>query len=176
MRFFLAAISCAALAACGQARNGDAEASVPASIVGDFRAASETARNLTGNVSIERGGLIFDRGVVLYTRVLNPRSASERIARDGDNYAAVLVSSADAPIELRRVTEQTITGDAEGLCGADRPTYVAIANEDRSSYLTLLVFAGGEPPGPEATDSRLCARFKYAAPDGARTREGVVLR
>jgi hypothetical protein len=176
MRFLLAAIFCASLAACGQSRQGEAEASVPASIVGEFRAASETARDLTGDVSIERAGLIFDRGVVLYTRTLNPRSASERIARDGDNYAAVLVSSADAPIELRRITEQTRTGGAEGLCGADRPTYVAIANEERSAYLTLLVFAGADPPGPQAVESRLCGRFKYAAPDGARTREGIVLR
>jgi len=176
MRLLLTTALCATLAGCGQARQGEAEASVPASIIGEFRAASQTARDVTGNVSIERAGLAFDRGVVLYTRTLNPRSASERIARDGDNYAAVLVSSADEPIELRRVTEQTLTQGAEGLCGAERPTYVAIANEERSAYLTLLVFAGAEPPGPTATDSRLCARFKYAAPDGARTREGVVLR
>jgi hypothetical protein len=39
-----------------------------------------------------------------------------------------------------------------------------------------MVFAGEEPPGPQATQSRLCAIFTYAAPDGARTREGVVLR
>jgi hypothetical protein len=175
MRILIAAALCAALAACDQGAQGEAEASVPDTIVGEFRAASETAREATGNVSIERGGLIFDRGVVLYTRALNPRAAHERIARDGDSYAAVLVSSGELPIELRRITEQTLTGGAQGLCGDDRPTYVAIANEERSSYLIVLVFSGDEPPGPDATESQLCARFKYAAPDGARTREGVVL-
>ena len=175
MRILTAAVLCAALAACDQGAQGEAEASVPDMIVGEFRASSDTAREATGNLSIERAGLIFDRGVVLYTRTLNPRAAHERIARDGDSYAAVLVSSGELPIELRHVTEQTLTGGAEGLCGPDRPTYVAIANEERSSYLIVLVFSGEEPPGPNATASQLCARFKYAAPDGARTREGVVL-
>jgi hypothetical protein len=175
MRTLIAAALCAALAACDQGAQGEAEASVPDTIVGEFRAASETAREVTGNLSIERAGLIFDRGVVLYTRSLQPRSAAERIARDGDSYAAVLVSSGDLPIELRRITEQTLTGGAPGLCGNDRPTYVAIANEERSNYLIVLVFSGAEPPGPDAIESQLCARFKYAAPDGARTREGVVL-
>jgi len=175
MRSLLAAIACLWLAACGQSSHDAAEASVPETVTGEYRAASDTARGLTGNLAVERAGLIFDRGVVLYTRTLNPRSAHERIVRDGDTYAAVLVSSGDLPIELRRITEQTLTGAAEGLCGEDEPTYVAIANEAHSGYLFLLVFAGEEPPGPDATQSRLCTRLKYAAPDGARTREGVVL-
>jgi hypothetical protein len=176
MRILLAAILSAALAACGQAPEGEAQASVPDVLTGEYRAASDTARDLTGNLSLERGGLIFDKGIVLYTRALAPRPALERIARDGDSYAAVLVSSGEVPIELRRVTEQTLTGGAAGLCGQEQPTYIAIANEERSAYLILLVFSGQEPPGPQATQSSLCARFKYAAPDGARTREGVVLR
>jgi hypothetical protein len=176
MRTLLASALCILLAACGQPHEGEAEASAPTSITGEFRAASETAREITGNLSIERAGLIFDRGIVLYTRTLNPRSANEQIARDGDSYAAVLVSSGAVPIELRHVTEESLSGGAEGLCGDDRPSYVAIALEERTAYLMLLVFAGDEPPGPNATRSRLCARFKYAAPEGARTREGVVLR
>ncbi len=176
MRVLIVALLCAALVACGEAREGQAEASIPATIMGEFRAASVSARTVTGNLSIERAGLIFDRGIVLYTRTLAPRVASERLARDGDSYAAVLASSGQLPIELRRVTEQSQTGEGAGLCGADRPTYVAIAIEERSAYLNLLVFAGDDPPGPMATQSRLCAHFKYAVPDGARTREGIVLR
>jgi hypothetical protein len=162
MRILLAALCCAAVASCGQVSQGEAQASVPEVLTGQYRAASDTARAITGNVSLERGGLIFDRGVVLYTRALLPRTAHERVARDGDSYAAILVSSGDQAIDLRRVTEQTLTGNAESLCGDDEPGYVAIA--------------GDEAPGPQATQSRLCAAFRYAAPDGARTREGVVLR
>jgi hypothetical protein len=63
-----------------------------------------------------------------------------------------------------------------GLCGGERPQYVALAYEARATSVKLLVFAGDEPPGPEATRSRICASFAYAAPSGARTRQGVVLR
>lgn len=175
MRFLIVAALCATQAACGQAAQGEAQASVPDVLTGEYRAASDTARDRTGNLSLERGGLIFDKGVVLYTRALLPRAASERIARDGDSYAAVLVSGGDLTIDLRRVTEQTLTSGAASLCGDDEPGYVAIAPEDRATSITVLVFAGEEAPGPNATDSRVCAAFRYAAPDGARTRQGVVL-
>jgi hypothetical protein len=176
MRILLAAALCAMAAACGQASEGEAAASVPDVLTGEFRAASDSARSRTGNLALERGGLIFDSGAVLYTRALLPRSGSDRVARDGDSYAAILVSPADIVIDLRRVTEQTLTGGAQGICGDDQPAYVAIASEERTTSITVLVFAGDEPPGPDATASRLCGAFKYSAPDGARTREGVVLR
>jgi hypothetical protein len=175
MRFLIVAALCAVQAACGQAVQGEAQASVPDVLTGEYRAASDTAREFTGNLSLERGGLIFDKGVVLYTRALLPRAATERIARDGDSYAAVLVSAGDLTIDLRRVTEQTLSGAGQSLCGDDEPGYVAIAPEERATSITVLVFSGAEPPGPTATQSRLCAAFRYAAPDGARTREGVVL-
>jgi hypothetical protein len=41
--------------------------------------------------------------------------------------------------------------------------------------VSMLVFSGDEPPGPEATHSWVCASFRYEAPEGARTREGIVL-
>jgi hypothetical protein len=175
MRVFLAALLCAALASCDPPAQDQAEASVPDVLTGEYRAASDTARTLTGNLSLERGGLIFGKGVVLYTRALLPRSASERVARDGDSYAAILVSPADLTIELRRVTEQTLSAGAEGLCGEDEPEYVAIAPDERATALTVLVFTGDQAPGPTASRSRLCGAFRYAAPNGARTREGVVL-
>lgn len=175
MRILLAAALCAVAAACGRSPEGEAAASAPDVLTGEYRAASDTARNVTGNLALERGGLIFDKGVVLYTRALLPRQAFERISRDGDTYAAILVSPGDVVIDLRRVTEQTLTGGAQGLCGDDEPGYVAIAAEEDATALTVLVFAGEEPPGPDATASRLCGAFAYAVPDGARTREGVVL-
>ncbi len=177
MRFTIAAILAAALAGCsGEASvpQGEAQAAEPAALVGQYKAASDTARVATGDVSIERGGLIFSKGVVLYTRVLNPRRGYDRIARDGDSYAAVAVGAADLTVELRRVTEQRLDG-AESLCGGDAPGYVALAYKERATQVTLLVFAGDEPPGPDATQSHLCATFAYVAPDGARTRQGVVL-
>lgn len=176
MRIVIAAVLCAVLAGCGPSSGSEASASAPEPLTGVFRAESDSARTLTGNLSLERGGLIFDKGVVLYTRSLLPRQASERVSRDGDSYAAILVSPADIPLELRRVTEQTLANGAVGLCGDEEPGYVAIARQDRAAGLVILVFAGDEPPGPEAAATRLCGAFAYTAPEGARTRIGVVLR
>lgn len=144
--------------------------------MGEFRAVSETARMKTGDVAIERGGLIFARGVTLYTRVLAPRRGADLIARDGDSYAAAVLGPSELQVELRRVNEQVLTGDAQSLCGAEAPAYVALVHDARATSVTLLAFAGEEAPGPDATQSRLCGAYGYAAPDGARTREGVLLR
>lgn len=178
MRFIQVAALVAALAACGErsapapaaAEGGEAPA-----LMGRYLAASDTARAITGDVDIERGGLAFSSGVVVYTRVLNPRRGGDLIARNGDSYAAATLGPADLIIELRRVTEQAVPAGRAGLCGAERPQYVALAYEPRATRVTLLVFAGDEPPGPQATQSRVCASFAFDAPDGARTRQGVVL-
>lgn len=176
MRALLVTVLLAALAACGDEGNAaDARQPGPATLTGEYAPASATARAATGGVSIERAGMIFERGIVLYTRTLNPRSGIERIARDGDSYATLAVAPADLTIELRRVTEQALSSGAQGLCGVATPAYVALAYAERAQTVTLLVFAGDEPPGPNATQSRLCATLAYAAPDGARTSQGVVL-
>lgn len=175
MRALVLPLLLAALAACTDAGGADAHQAGPAVLTGEYVAASSTAREATGGVSVERGGMLFEKGVTLYTRTLNPRSGIERIARDGDSYATVAVVPTDLTIELRRVTEQTLSGGARGLCGEAAPTYVALAYGERARAVTLLVFAGDEPPGPNATQSRLCATLAYTAPGGARTSQGVVL-
>lgn len=179
MRASLAAAMLLTLAACGDvpAPAGEAAASVPTprALMGHYRAASDTARNLTGDMAIERGGLLFERGVIYYTRTLEPRRGSDRIARDGDSYAAVAVGQSDLRVELRRVTEEILSDGGRSLCGDDAPSYVALLHEARATEVKLLVFAGDEPPGPNAIDSRLCGAYAYSAPDGARTRQGVVL-
>jgi hypothetical protein len=175
MRGLLPLLLAAALAACGETQASNAPRHAAADVlVGQYNAASNTAREATGAVSIERGGLLFAKGVVLYTRTLNPRSGLERIARDGQSYATI-ATAPDLTIELRRVTEQTLTGGAQGLCGDATPGYVALAYGERANMVTVLVFAGDEPPGPNATQSRLCATLAYTAPGGARTSQGVVL-
>lgn len=178
MRSLLAAAALLTLVACDEARSTPSEGpgAEPGILTGQYRAMSDTARVVTGDVSIERGGLLFDRGVVLYTRTLEPRRGEDRIARDGDTYAAVAVGPSDLTIELRRVGEQALTGGAHGLCGGERPSYVALAYQQRATSVTLMVFSGAEAPGPDATQSQLCATYAYSAPDGARTSQGVVLR
>ena len=164
-----------ALAACSQAAAPQAPSGEYAALSGDYKASSNTARAITGAMVIQRGGVTFENGVILYTRTLSPRSGGDLIAKNGDSYAAAVVGPGSLTIELRRVTEQVTPDGVIGLCGAERPQYVALAYDARATSVTMLVFSGDEPPGPDAMSSRICARFGYAAPEGARTREGVVL-
>jgi hypothetical protein len=165
------------LAACGDAASPTSSVAAPdqPSLHGEYKASSNTARAITGDLSVQRAGLSFANGVALYTRTLDPRRGGDLISKNGDSYAAALVGPGTLSIELRRVTEQVVPAGAVGLCGAERPQYVALAYDARATMVALLVFSGDEPPGPNAEQSRVCARFGYAAPDGARTREGVVL-
>lgn len=178
MRALLLPVMLAVLTACGEARNpsGEAEASEPALLLGAYKPESSAATWTTGGVTIQRGGLMFDKGAILYTRTLNPRHGYDLMSRDGRSYAAAALGPSELDIELRRVTEQTLTDGAEGLCGEAVPTYVALAYQQHNTQVTILVFAGAEAPGAEANDSRLCGTFVYGALDGARTRQGVVLR
>lgn len=178
MRALLLPVMLAVLTACGEARNpgGEAEASVPASPLGAYKAESASAESVTGGVVIQRGGLTFQKGVIIYTRTLDPRRGSDLMARGGDSYAAAALGPEALRIELRHVSEQIADAAGEGLCGADAPTYVALAFQEHGASVTVLVFAGAQAPGPDATDSRLCATYVYGALDGARTRQGVVLR
>jgi hypothetical protein len=167
-----------ALAACGEAAAPEPEppaAETVSLLFGDYKPSSNTARAITGGIVLQRGGISFANGVILYTRTLNPRRGGDLIAKNGDSYAAAVLGPANLSIELRRVTEQVVPSGAVGLCGAAPPQYVALAYDERATMVTMLVFSGEEPPGPQALESRVCASFRYAAPEGARTREGVVL-
>lgn len=177
MRFLLAAALLVALAACGEAAPSAPGAPVREGTVlsGEFKPASNTARGITGGMVIQRAGVTFENGVILYTRTLNPRRGGDLIAKNGDSFAAAIVGPGSLSVELRRVTEQALPAGVVGLCGTEQPQYVALAYDARATIVTMLVFTGSEPPGPEASNSRVCARFGYAAPEGARTREGVVL-
>jgi hypothetical protein len=174
------AILLLALAACSEAAVPAPESPAAAeehvsALSGEYKASSNTARAITGGLIIQRGGVTFANGIILYTRTLNPRRGGDLIAKNGDSYAAAVVGPGTLLIELRRVTEQVVPDGVVGLCGAEAPQYVALAYDERATTVTLLVFSGDEPPGPQAMNSRVCARFGYAAPEGARTREGVVL-
>lgn len=174
MRSLIATGFLFALAACSVAEPL-APAVSAAHVAGAYKPSSNTARAITGGMVVQTGGISFGNGVVLYTRTLTPRSGGDLVAKNGDSYAAAVVGPGTLNVELRRVTEQVLSDGAIGLCGVEPPQYVALAYDERATAVTMLVFAGDEPPGPQALNSRICARFGYATPEGARTREGVVL-
>ncbi len=177
MRFAAVSFLLLALSACSQAPASQvaAPSGEYVALRGDYKASSNTARAITGAMIVERGGVSFANGVMLYTHTLSPRSGGDLIAKNGDSFAAAVLGPGSLNIELRRVTGQVTPEGVIGLCGAERPQYVALAYDTRATTVTMLVFSGDQPPGPEAMNSRICARFGYAAPEGARTREGVVL-
>lgn len=175
MRILIAAVLLVALAGCSEAPAPAADAAPSLTPRGAYNAATASAQQLTGDMRIERAGVLFDNGVALFTRTLDPLRGVDLIARDGDSYAAAAFGSSDLRVELRRVTEATAGGQGQRLCGDEPVEYVAFVYDARATALTLLAFTGAEPPGPQATQSRICARLGYAAPHGARTREGVVL-
>lgn len=157
------------LTACGEARDGgEALAAAPPALLGEYAAASDAARTL-GDVGIERAGLIFASGAVLYTRTLEPRAGADRTSRNGASYAA-LAGADVAQVELRRVVSASA---ADGFCEGREPSFVALAHDPGRSRFTLLVFAGDEPPGPNAEAVSLCGRYAYAQVQTAAP--GVVL-
>ena len=175
MRILLVAALLAALAGCSETLAPPSEAAPQSPLHGHFKAASLPAQERAGDVRIERAGLLFESGVTLFTRTLDPVRGADLISRDGDSYAAAALGPRDLIVELRRVTEESVPAAGQGLCGVERVQYIALAYEGRATTFTLLAFTGEEPPGPQASRSHVCARLGYAAPQGARTREGVVL-
>ena len=168
----LALLVALALVACGQARPPAPREAGSSGWL--YNAASQTARSFTGNVTILPGTLVFAKGARLTTRALARREPAEPIVQGGPSFAAAALGPPDTIVELRAVSEQRLAQGAPSLC-ADRPTYVALAYSQRGTRLTLMVFGGAEPPGQSANKSWLCATYVYAAPDGVRTRQGVLL-
>jgi hypothetical protein len=172
MRLFVLAVTLAMLAACAPPSPPASDAE-PMAVLGSYEAASENARRVTGDLTIERAGIVFAKGQVLYTRALSPRPVYEATSRAGPSYASMAAVSSAAPVEFRRVTEEASNG-AERLCGGEAASYVAIAKRDYG--VVLLVFSGTETPSPDATQSVFCAAYEFIVPGGGPSREGVVLQ
>ena len=177
MRGFLPLLLAAALAACGETQASNEPRHAAADVlVGQYNAASNTAREATGAVSIERGGLLFAKGVVLYTRTLNPRSGLERIARDGDSYAV----DRHAPHRSHhRTPPRHRTGSHRQRPRPLRrhgPRLRRARLRRTRHHGHAACVRRRRTAGPATRRKAACAHAsRYAAPDGARTSEGVVL-
>ena len=169
LRFLLLAL---AVTACSEAPASRTE--TPRPLV--FNALSETARSFTGDVTLEGPRLIFAKGAALTTHPLARREPAEPMSQGGPSFATAALGPPDIVVELRSVTAQSLAQGAPSLCPeGGPPTYVALVYGQRSTRVTLMVFNGGEPPGQSASKSWLCATYVYTAPDGVRTRQGVLL-
>ncbi|MFT3726610.1 MAG: hypothetical protein QM759_02145 [Terricaulis sp.] len=166
------------LSACGDVRSVSTHQSVAASAEHAlaFKAASETARTFTGDLAIEPDALRFAKGAALATRTLSSRAADQLAARGGDSFATIAVSSGDLQVEVRAIVSQRLSQGAPSLCQNDwMPSYAALVYGQHDMRVTVILFSGVDEPGPNATHTRVCATYAYTAPDGARTRQGVLL-
>lgn len=145
----------------------------PAVARSQWRAASEQARSITGNLRVSldgrRGGPVvfaFANGITVRAQSYNVVPADQRSGSGGQSFAAILNGDPRVDAHLYRVqSENLIPGRTGGMCG-DRPTrHLAVSEFVDSSgrwVFKIAAFAGEAQP-PTSADPELCAAFAYTA-------------
>lgn len=138
-----------------------------------WRATSEQARTVTGNlrVSLEgrRGGPVvfaFANGITVRAQPYNVVPADQRAGSNGQSLAAVLGGDPRVDAHLYRVlNENLIPGRTGGMCGERPARHLAVSEFVDSSgrwVFKVAAFAGEAQP-PTSADPELCAAFAYTA-------------
>ncbi len=139
-----------------------------------WRAASDTARRVSGNlrVSIEgtRGGPVifaFANGITVRAQPYDVAPADSRSGVGGQSFAAVLGGDPRVNAYLYRVREETVTRSASqgGLCGEERTRYMAVSEFVDGSgrwVFKIAAFRGAEAPA-SGQDPLLCNSYGYIA-------------
>ncbi|HYD71923.1 MAG TPA: hypothetical protein VEF55_02200 [Candidatus Binatia bacterium] len=139
-----------------------------------WRAASDTARRVSGNlrVSIEttRGGPVifaFANGITVRAQPYNMVPADSRSGVGGQSFAAVLGGDPRVNAYLYRVLDENVTRSAAqgGLCGEERTRYMAVSEFVDGSgrwVFKIAAFRGSEAP-PSSEDPQVCNSYAYIA-------------
>lgn len=139
-----------------------------------WRAASDTARRVSGNlrVSIEstRGGPVifaFANGITVRAQPYNMVPADSRSGVGGQSFAAVLGGDPRVNAFLYRVLDENVTRSAAqgGLCGEETTRYMAVSEFVDGSgrwVFKIAAFRGSEAP-PSGEDAQLCNSYAYIA-------------
>jgi hypothetical protein len=139
-----------------------------------WRAASDTARRVSGNlrVSIEstRGGPVifaFANGITVRAQPYNMVPADSRSGVGGQSFAAVLGGDPRVNAFLYRVLDENVTSSAAqgGLCGEETTRYMAVSEFVDGSgrwVFKIAAFRGSEAP-PSGEDAQLCNSYAYIA-------------
>jgi hypothetical protein len=139
-----------------------------------WRAASDTARRVSGNlrVSIEttRGGPVifaFANGITVRAQPYNMVPADSRSGVGGQSFAAVLGGDPRVNAFLYRVLDENVTRSAAqgGLCGEEPTRYMAVSEFVDGSgrwVFKIAAFRGSEAP-PSGEDPQLCNSYAYIA-------------
>jgi len=145
----------------------------PAVARSQWRAVSDQARSVTGNlrVSLEgrRGGPVvfaFANGVTVRAQPYNVVPADSRSGSGGQSFAAVLAGDPRVDAYLYRViAENVIPGREGGLCGEATTRHMAISEFVDASGRWVFKIAAfrGEAQPPTSADPELCGAFAYTA-------------
>ncbi|HYD87365.1 MAG TPA: hypothetical protein VEA80_07815 [Vitreimonas sp.] len=145
----------------------------PAVARSQWRATSEQARSVTGNlrVSLEgrRGGPVvfaFANGITVRAQPYNVVPADQRSGAGGQSFAAVLAGDPRVDAYLYRVLDENlIPGRRAGLCGEETTRHMAVSEFVDSSGRWVFKIAAfrGEARPPSSADPELCGAFAYTA-------------
>jgi len=147
----------------------------PAVARSQWRAVSDQARSVTGNlrVSLEgrRGGPVifaFANGVTIRAQPYNVVPADSRSGSGGQSFAAVLAGDPRVDAHLYRVISENLTPGRQaqgGLCGEATTRHMAVSEFVDSSGRWVFKIAAfrGEAQPPTSADPELCGAFAYTA-------------
>ena len=146
----------------------------PAVARSQWRAASDDARAVTGNLRVSlqnrRGGPLvfaFATGITLTAQPYNVVPADSRSGVDGQSFAAVLGGDPRVDAYLYRVVSESVTNSASrgGLCGEAVTRHLAVSEFVDGSgrwAFKIAAFSGDAQP-PSSVDPQLCNAFSYTA-------------
>jgi hypothetical protein len=139
-----------------------------------WRAASDTARTVSGNLRVSilgnRGGPVvfaFANGVTVQAISYSVVPADSRSGVGSQSFAAVLGGDPRVNAYLYRVQAENVTSSATrgGLCGEGRTRFMAVSEFVDSTgrwVFKIAAFAGDSAP-PSGGDPQLCNSYAFTA-------------
>jgi len=137
-----------------------------------WRASSDTARSISGNLRVslvgQRGGPVvfaFANGITVQAQPYAVVPANSRSGVGGQSYAAVIGGDPRVNAWIFRVQAENVSASAAqgGLCGAERARYLAVSEFVDSSgrwVFKIAAFSGDGEPGQRPT---LCNAYAFTA-------------
>ncbi len=144
----------------------------PAVARSQWRAASDTARSVSGNLRVslvnQRGGPVvfaFANGITIQAQPYQVVPANSRSGVGGQSYAAVIGGDPRVNAWLFRVQAENVTASAAqgGLCGEERARFLAVSEFVDASgrwVFKIAAFRGEGEPGQRPT---LCNAYAFTA-------------
>lgn len=139
-----------------------------------WRAADDRSRTALGALTASqpdgRSGplvLAFANGVTVQLETLALLTGADKTFPNGDSFASVLSGDPKAGVYIYKIADENVDQVAVqgGLCGAKRPSHVAISEYVGANgewMFRLAAFEGPGAPGPESpADPGVCAVYAY---------------